>query len=56
LTVIGAATEAVKGSYVEGFRLVYLVGLVFGGSAVIACLFLGDIKRFMVDRVAVDIH
>ena len=56
LTLIEAATEAVKGSYVEGFRLVYLVSIAFGGSAVIACLFLGDIKRFMVDRVAVDIH
>ena len=56
LSVIGAATDAVKGSYVEGFRLVYLVSIAFGGSAVIACLFLGDIRRFMVDRVAVDIH
>jgi Fungal trichothecene efflux pump (TRI12) len=56
LTVIEAATDAVKSSYVEGFRLVYFVSIAFGGSAVIACLFLGDIRRFMVDRVAVDIH
>ena len=56
LNVIGAAQEAVTESYVEGFRLVYLVSISFGVCAVIACLFLGDIKKYMVDRVAVDIH
>jgi Fungal trichothecene efflux pump (TRI12) len=55
-SVLLAAGEAVKDSYVEGFRLVYLVGISFGGTAIIACLFLGDIKKYMVDRVAVDIH
>ena len=55
-TLLHAAKEAVQDSYVEGFRLVYLVSIPFGVSAVIACLFLGDIRKFMVDRVAVDIH
>jgi hypothetical protein len=54
--VLQAAEEGFKSSYVEAFRLVYLVSIAFGASAVIACLFLGDIKKFMVDRVAVDIH
>jgi hypothetical protein len=56
LNVIGAAQEAVTESYVEAFRLVYLVSIPFGACAVIACLFLGDIKKYMSDRVAVDIH
>ena len=56
LTVINAAQDAVRESYVEGFRLVYLVSISFGVCAVVACLFLGDIKKYMVDRVAVDIH
>lgn len=54
--VLLAATNALKDSYVEGFRMVYFVSIAFGASAIIACLFLGDIKKFMVDRVAVDIH
>ena len=54
--VLGAAQDAFKDSYVEAFRLVYLVSIAFGASAIIACLFLGDIKKFMVDRIAVDIH
>lgn len=55
-TILAAATEAVKQSYVEGFRLIYLVSIAFGGAAIISSLFLGDIRKYMVDRIAVDIH
>ena len=51
-----AVDEAVKNSYAQGFRKVYLVSIAFGGAAVLASLFLGDIRKYMVDRVAVDIH
>ena len=51
-----AAEDATKNSYMTEFRLKYLVSIAFGGSAVIASLFLGNIRKYMVDRVAVDIH
>ena len=54
--ILIAAENAVQMSYVEGFRQIYLVSIAFGGAAIIASLFLGDIKKYMVDRVAVDIH
>lgn len=54
--VVFAAMEAVKDSYDEGFRLIYFVSIGFGGAALILSLFLGDIRKYMVDRVAVDIH
>jgi hypothetical protein len=54
--ILLAAQGAVKDSYVEGFRLIYLVSIAFGGAAIVASLFLGNIKKFMVDRVAVDYH
>lgn len=54
--ILLAATVALQDSYVEGFRRVYLVSIAFGGAAVIASVFLGEINRFMVSRVAVDIH
>ena len=54
--VMLAAEQASLLSYAEGFRLVYLVSIAFGASAIIACLFLGDIRKYMVNRVAVDIH
>jgi len=54
--VLQAAEAAVNASYVQGFKLIYLVSIAFGGAAIIASLFLGDIRKYMVDRVAVDIH
>jgi hypothetical protein len=33
------------------FRTIYLVSIAFGGSAIVASLFLGSIKKFMVERV-----
>ena len=56
LSVIQVAEQAVQVSYIASFKLVYLVSIAFGGTAFVCCLFLGDIKRFMTDRVAVDIH
>jgi len=55
-TILLAAQDATTESYVVGFRLIHLISIAFGGSAVIASLFLGDIRNHMVDRVAVDIE
>jgi hypothetical protein len=56
LAVLGAATEAYKDSYAQAFRMVYLVSISFGVAAIVCCLFLGDIRKYMTNRVAVDIH
>ena len=55
-TIVSIAQETVVETYSEAFRKVYLVSISFGVCAVIASLFLKDIKKYMVDRVAVDIH
>lgn len=52
--IIQAAEVAVEGSFVEAFKRVYLVSIAFGGSAVLASLFVGDIRKYMVGRVAVE--
>ena len=54
--ILEAAQEAVQETYVAAFKRVYLVSIAFGGAAVVASIFLGNIKKYMVDRVAVDIH
>jgi hypothetical protein len=54
--IVSLAQETVLETYVEGFRKVYLVSISFGICAFIACFFLKDIRKYMVDRVAVDIH
>lgn len=54
--ILETAGEAVNESFVEAFKLVYYASFAFGGAAIIACLFLGNIRKYMTDRVAVDIH
>ena len=56
MSVLGAAQEAVKGSYTDVFRTIYLASIGFSGAAIIASLLLPSIRKYMVDRVAVDIR
>ena len=53
--VVNAGVTAQVDTYLEGFRMIYLVSIVFGVGAIVASLFLRDIKPYMVDRVAVDL-
>ena len=53
--VISAATFAVRESYAYCFKYIYLVSIAFGGTAMICSAFLGDIRKFMTERVAVVI-
>ena len=55
-TILYAAEMGLKTAYTAAFKTVYLVAIAFGIPAVICCLFLGDIRKYMVDRIAVDIH
>lgn len=54
--IVGDAILAIDASYVQGFRLVYLISIGFGGAAIVSALFLGNIRKYMTERVAVDIH
>jgi Fungal trichothecene efflux pump (TRI12) len=53
--ILLAAQEASLESYVMGFRMVYFVSIAFGGAAVLASLFVGDVKKVLDDHVAVEI-
>lgn len=48
-----AVVKAGQVAFAESYRYVYLVSIAFGGVAIIASLFLGDIKKYMDDHVAV---
>jgi hypothetical protein len=64
MTALGAFPPAIQAAagggvleaYTQGFRLVYLVSIAFGVVAVITAAFLGNIRKYMTNRVAVDIH
>jgi hypothetical protein len=54
--IVEAAQEAQLDTYLEGFKMIYLVSIVFGGGAIIASFFLRDIRPYMVDRIAVQLR
>jgi len=41
---------------IDGYRNIYLGSIGFGIVAIAACAFLGDIKKYMVNRVAVKLN
>jgi hypothetical protein len=53
--IVAAGQDAQLDTYLSGFKMIYLVSIVFGGGAFIASFFLRDIRAYMVDRVAVDL-
>jgi len=54
--IVQAAETAALDTYMEGFKLIYLVSIAFSAGALIASFFLRDIKDYMVDRVAVELQ
>lgn len=45
--IIGAALTALKQAFADAVRVVYIIAAPFGAVAVIACFFLGDLKKAM---------
>jgi Fungal trichothecene efflux pump (TRI12) len=54
--ILEAGMSAVRTSYEESFKLVYFVSIAFGGTAFVGCLFLGNVKKYIVEGLVVDIH
>ena len=54
--ILVASIEGVNEVFLKSFPIVYYAAIGFGGAAVIASLFLGNIRKYITDRVAVDIH
>ena len=53
--ILEAARFGVSQAYAYGFKILYLVSIAFGGTAIICSVFLGDVKAFMSDHVAVHL-
>jgi hypothetical protein len=54
-SVVAAAALGVRWAYADSLKWVWYVSIVFGGLAVLACAFLGSTKRYMTNRIAVEI-
>jgi hypothetical protein len=54
-TILSTSQQALRASYDEGFKLAFLASIGFGGAAILASLFWGDVRRYKGGAV-VDIH
>lgn len=56
IPALAAAQEAVKDSYTDVFRTIYLASIGFSVACIMASLLLPSIRKYMVDRVAVELR
>lgn len=55
-TAYNAVVAAGQLAYAESYKWVYYASIGFGGVSIIAACFLGNIKKYMNDHVAVVMH
>ena len=56
MDVIAAATRASQGSYAYALSYVWYVSIAFGVLSVIASIFLGNVTKYMTNRIAAQIR
>jgi len=54
--IIDAATIGTRWAYAESLKYVWLTSISFGACAIVSCLFIGDITKYMTSRVAARIR
>ncbi|KAK1043777.1 hypothetical protein LTR74_018395 [Friedmanniomyces endolithicus] len=55
-TVVAAATLGSQYAYAESLKYVWYTSIAFGVLSIMACLFLGDISKYMTNRIAANIR
>lgn len=53
--IIEAATIGSRWAYAEGLKYVFLTSIAFGSCSIVLAAFVGDISKYMTDRVAATI-
>lgn len=54
--IIEAATIGTRWAYADSLKYVWLTSIAFGVCAIVACLFIGNITKYMTNRVAARIR
>lgn len=54
--VVAAATLGSQYAYAESLKYVWFASIAFGALSIAACLFLGDISKYMTNRIAANIR
>jgi hypothetical protein len=54
--IIEAGAVGSRWAYAESLKMVWLVSTAFGACAIIACLFLGNTKKYATNRIAAHVE
>jgi hypothetical protein len=53
--IIEAGVIATRWAYSDSLKYVWLISIAFGVCATVACIFLGDISKYMTNRIAAKV-
>ena len=53
--VVQAAVIGSRWAYAESLKYVWYTSIAFGGLSIIACVFMGDVSKYMTNRIAAKI-
>jgi hypothetical protein len=54
--VVQAATLDSRWAYAESLKYVWYTSIAFGGLSIIACVFLGNISKYMTNRTVAGVR
>ena len=54
--IVQAAVLGSSFAYADSLKYVWYTSIAFGGLSIVACLFLGDISKYMTNRIAANIR
>lgn len=54
--ILGAAAEGMRWAYSESLKYVFITSIPFGVLAICAAFFIGDVSKYMTDRVVANLH
>jgi len=53
--IIHAGSIGSRWAYAESLKYVWLTSIAFGACAIVACIFLGNISKYMTNRIAAHV-
>jgi hypothetical protein len=54
--ILEGAALGTRWAYAEILKYIWLSSIAFGSCAIIACLFIGDVSKYMTNRIAAEVR
>ena len=54
--ILEGAALGTRWAYAESLKYIWLSSIAFGGCAIITCLFIGDVSKYLTNRIAAEVR